>query len=593
MATNNRIRVAELDFDEIKQNFKTFLQGQAEFTDYNFEGSALNVLLDVLAYNTHYNSVYTNLVANEMFLDSASKRSSVVSLAKQIGYTPESMTSARAIIDMYVQPPGAPNSIFLPRLQPFSTVINSVPYTFYNIDSKIVVPLGGVFAFTDITLVEGTPITNYYEVTPTQQRFILGNANIDLSTLRISVQETASSSVSEQYIRATTINNVTSVTPVFFVQETYDGLYEITFGDGVIGKKLIPGNVVRVEYFVSSGALANNGNSFTFDGSFDIPATVTTLFLQKPANGGSERESAESIKFKAPLTYSSQNRAVTAEDYKNIVLANYPDTDAINVWGGEDNDPPVFGRVFLSIKPKSGEVLTSEAKNVLEREVLGRKSVIGIKPEFVDPEYLYLVTSTTFFYDPAKTRLTESSLSANIRSEVLRFRDENLDDFASSFRYSRFVRTIDDADRSILSNRTIISMYKEFAVVDEIPLNYRFGYGNAIAPGTIISTAIRQPGSSIDFYLQDDAVGNILQFTVINGERLFINQIVGSVDYNNGTIFLNNFAMSISTVEARIYCSPRELDISGIKNTIVTIRPQDIIVTAIATNSFDPSLRSV
>ena len=593
MATNNRIRVAELDFDEIKQNFKTFLQGQAEFTDYNFEGSALNVLLDVLAYNTHYNSVYTNLVANEMFLDSASKRSSVVSLAKQIGYTPESMTSARAIIDMYVQPPGAPNSIFLPRLQPFSTVINSVPYTFYNIDSKIVVPLGGVFAFTDITLVEGTPITNYYEVTPTQQRFILGNANIDLSTLRISVQETASSSVSEQYIRATTINNVTSVTPVFFVQETYDGLYEITFGDGVIGKKLTPGNVVRVEYFVSSGSLANNGNSFTFDGTFDIPATVTTLFLQKPANGGSERESAESIKFKAPLTYSSQNRAVTAEDYKNIVLANYPDTDAINVWGGEDNDPPVFGRVFLSIKPKSGEVLTSEAKNVLEREVLGRKSVIGIKPEFVDPEYLYLVTSTTFFYDPAKTRLTESSLSANIRSEVLRFRDENLDDFATSFRYSRFVRTIDDADRSILSNRTIISMYKEFAVVDEIPLNYRFGYGNSIAPGTIISTAIRQPGSSIDFYLQDDAVGNILQFTVINGERLFINQIVGSVDYNNGTIFLNNFAMSISTVEARIYCSPRELDISGIKNTIVTIRPQDIIVTAIATNSFDPSLRSV
>ena len=593
MATNKKIRVADLDFDEIKDNFKTFLRGQTEFTDYNFEGSALNVLLDVLAYNTHYNAIYANLVANEMFLDSASKRASVVSLAKQIGYTPESMTSAKAVVDMYVIPSGTPNSVYLPRLQPFSTVINNVPYTFYNIDSKIIVPLAGVYGFTGITLVEGTPVTNVYEVSAVPQRFILGNANIDLSTLRISVQETSSSTVAEQFIRATSINNITSTTPAFYVQETYEGLYEIVFGDGVIAKKLVPGNVVRVEYFVSSGRLANGASSFTFDGSFDVSAAVSALFLQRPAAGGAERESTESIKFKAPLTYSSQNRAVTADDYKNIVLANYSDTDAINVWGGEDNDPPVYGRVFMSIKPKSGEVLTSDAKNILEREILGRKSVIGIKPEFVDPEYLYLVTASVFFYDPSKSRLTETSLAANVKSEIVRYRDENLDDFASSFRYSRFVRLIDDADRAILSNRTVVTMYKEFAVVDEAPLNYRIGFGNSIIPGTIISTAIRQPGDSTDYFLQDDAVGNILQFTVVNGERLYNSNIVGSIDYINGTISLNNFAISIATVEARIYGSPRELDVAGIKNTILTIRPEDIIVTAVATNSYDSSIRSV
>jgi hypothetical protein len=357
---------------------------------------------------------------------------------------------------------------------------------------------------------------------------------------------------------------------------------------------LIPGNIIRVEYFVSSGAAANGAADFTFDGGFDISdAQVTTLLLRTPSSGGAERESVDSIKFKAPLTFSSQNRAVTADDYKNIVLANYPDTDAINVWGGEDNDPPVFGRVFMSIKPKSGEVLSADAKNILEREVLGRKSVIGIKPEFVDPEYLYLVTSVLFFYDPSKTRLTESSLTANVRSEILRFRDEYLDDFASAFRYSRFVRMIDDADRSIQSNRTVLSMYKEFAVVDEAPLNYRIGFGNSIIPGTIISTAVRQPGSSIDFFLQDDAVGNILQFAVINGERVFLQNAVGSVNYQNGTITLNNFAISVATVEARIYCSPRELDVSGIKNAILTIRPEDVIVTPVPTNSYDSSIRSV
>jgi len=593
MATNRKIRVAELDYDDIKTNLKTFLQGQAEFKDYDFDASAMNVLMDVLAYNTHYNAVYANLVANEMFLDSASKRNSVVSLAKQIGYTPESVTSARATIDMYVTPTGNPNSIYLPRLQPFSTVVNDVPYTFYNIDSAIIVPLNGVYGFTNVNLIEGTPISNLFEVSPVTQRFILPNSNIDLSTLRVSVQETSSSVVAENFIRATSINNVTATTPAFYVQESYDGLYELVFGDGVIGKALVPGNIVRVEYFVSSGPLANGAQSFSFDGSFDIAAPVSALFLRQAAAGGANVESTESIKFKAPLTYSSQNRAVTADDYKNVILANYSDADAINVWGGEDNDPPVYGRVFLSVKPKSGEVLTAEARNVLEKEVLGRKSVIGIKPEFVDPEYLYLVTSTIFFYDPSRTRLTEASMVANVKSEIRRFTDTYLDDFAVSFRYSRFVRTVDDTDRSIQSNRSVITMYKEFAVVDESPLNYRIGYGNSIVPGTIISTAIKQPGDNTDYFLQDNAVGDILQFTVINGERQYLPTTVGTVDYINGTITLNNFAISISTVEARVYCSPRELDVAGIKNQIVTIRPEDIIVTGVATNSYDSAIRAV
>jgi hypothetical protein len=591
MSDNKKIRVTELDFDQIKENFKNYLKGQQEFTDYNLDSSALSVILDVLAYNTHYNAIYANLIANEMFLDSASKRNSVVSLAKQLGYTPQSVRAARASLDLFVIPQGSPSSIFLPKLQPFTTIKDGRTYTFYNKDSRVIVPVGNVYVFNDLEIIEGTPLSVAFEV-ENGTRFVIANSNVDLSTLTVEVQESADNVEKTNFVRATSINNIRGDSPVFYVQEIYDGLYEIKFGDGVIGKPVVPGNIVRLNYFVTNGDRANSAKQFTFEGSVDTPAEFV-LILRDEATGGAQVESIESIKFRAPLAFATQNRAVTAEDYKNIILTSYPDVDAVSVWGGEDNDPPVFGRVFLSIKPKSGEILTEDQKLILRRDILGRKGVIGIEPIFIDPEYLYLTVSTIFFYDPASTNKTEPNLLADVRTTIQEYNQNELEQFGGAFRYSKLLRDIDNADTSISNNRTTISMYKEFTILSEAPLNYIVGFGNSIIPGTVITTAIRIPGDSTDFYLQDDTAGNILLFTVVNGERVFRGTPVGFIDYLSGTMALQNFSFSLSTGEARVYATPRESDIAAIKNQLLRIRDEDIFVQAVPVNRFNNNIRTV
>jgi hypothetical protein len=591
MAENKKIRVTELDFDEIKSNFKAFLQNQSEFTDYNLDSSAMSVLLDVLAYNTHYNAIYANLIANEMFLDSASKRNSVVSLAKQLGYTPQSVRSARAKVDLFAVPSGTPSTLFLPKLQPFTAIKDGRTYTFYNKDSRIIVPIGGVYVFSDLEIVEGTPLTATFEVGPST-KFLLGNSNIDLSTLTVEVQESSDVVNVETFVRATSINNIKATTPVYYVQEVYDGLYEIKFGDGVIGKSVVNGNIVRISYIVSTGSDANSIKVFQFDGSTDVSAEFV-MVLKEEATGGGEIETTESIKFRAPLAFSTQNRAVTAEDYKNIILTEYSDVDAVSVWGGEENDPPVFGRVFLSIKPKSGEILTEDQKLIIRRDILGRKGVIGIEPVFIDPEYLFLTVSSIFFYDPASTSKTEQNLIADVRSTIQSYNENELEQFGGAFKYSQLLRRIDDTDRSISNNRTTLVMYKEFSIIEENALNYVIGFGNSIIPGTIITTAFRIPGSSIDYYIQDDGNNNLLIFSVVNGERVFNGTPVGIVDYVGGTLVLSNFAFSLATGDARVFATPRETDVAAIKNQLIRIRNEDIFVQAVPVNRFNNNIRTV
>lgn len=591
MPDNKKIRVTELDFDQIKENFKSYLRNQNEFTDFNLDSSAFSVLLDVLAYNTHYNAIYANLLANEMFLDSATKRNSVVSKAKELGYTPQSVRSSRAIIDMFAIPAGTPSSIFLPKLQPFTTIKDGKTFTFYNKEAQVVVPLGNVYVFNNLEIIEGTPLTVTYEAEP-NLRFIISNPNVDLSTVTVEVQESAENVEKTSFTRATSINNIRNDSPVFYVQEIYDGLYEIKFGDGVIGKSIISGNLVRITYIVSNGAEANFAKEFTFEGSVDVPAEFV-LILKDQATGGAAIESIESIKFRAPLAFATQNRAVTAEDYKNIILTNFPDVDAVSCWGGEDNDPPVFGRVFLSIKPKSGEILTEDQKLILRRDVLGRKGVIGIEPIFIDPEYLYLVVSSIFFYDPAATPKGEPTLLADVRATIQIFNDDELEQYGGAFRFSKLLREIDATDNAISNNRTNITMYKEFSIVSEESLNYVLGFGNSIIPGTLISTAIRIPGNSTDFYIQDDTAGNIFIFTVVNGERVFNETAVGLVDYISGNVVLTEFSFSLSTGDARVYATPRESDVASILNQLLRIRDEDIFVQAVPVNRFNNNIRTV
>ena len=338
MANNNkRIQVSELDFDAIKSNLKTFLQGQTEFQDYDFEGSGLSVLLDVLAYNTHYNGIYTNLAVNECFLDSASKRASVVSLAKMLGYMPRSASCATATVTATVtSPTSSPSTVTIPAMQPFTTSIDNVSYTFYNRSAVTTALASGAYTFTGLVLTEGTPLQYKYTMAP-GVRFIIPNANADLNTLTVSVQQTSSSDVYEVYTRADTITEITELSHVYFVKEIDDGLYEISFGNDNLGIALSNGNVVTLDYMVSSLEEPNSASSFTY-GGVTLAGSSLSVTATAAASGGASSESIDEIKFNAPKYYAAQNRAVTPDDYKAIILKNFPEAQTISVWGGEDNN---------------------------------------------------------------------------------------------------------------------------------------------------------------------------------------------------------------------------------------------------------------
>jgi hypothetical protein len=355
--TSKRMSVSELDFDTIKTNLKTFLKGQTEFADYDFEGSGLSVLIDLLAYNTHYNGIYTNLAVNEMFLDSASKRASVVSLSKMLGYTPRSAVCARAVVNATISAPSSsPSVATLSAQQPFTTSIDGTSYTFYNLEDVTVSrSTGGNYIFPNLTIVEGTPLSFKYTVA-TGVRYIIPNANIDVSTLSVQVQESSTSDIYETFTRAEDLTSVTDTTKVYFLKEIDDGLYEITFGDGVLGTALTAGNVVTINYFVSSLEAPNSANIFTYNGVSVLGSNLSVVTVDAASNG-SASEDLTSIKFNAPRLFAAQNRAVTPDDYKALIYSKFPAAQTVSVWGGEDNNPPVYGKTYICIKPKDATAI--------------------------------------------------------------------------------------------------------------------------------------------------------------------------------------------------------------------------------------------
>lgn len=494
---NSNIQMADLDFNTIKNNLKTYLQSQDILKDYNYEGAALSTLLDVLAYNTQYNAYYLNMVANEMFLDTALQRDSVVSQAKLLNYTPKSATASQATINFRVNQVSEA-TLTLPKFTPFmSEAIDGINYNFVSSDAYTTAVTANTAVFNNVILKQGIPGSVSYVVDSVQNPkyiFQVPDVNVDTSTLSVSVQKSSTNTFTTIYTPASDYLTLDSSSTVYFLQEGKGGRYEIYFGDDILGKKLTDGNIVRMSYVVTQGTSAFGANNFTLMGTVSGYANTSVQPLVA-ATQGSEKESIDSIKFQAPKSYSAQGRAVTKEDYITTIKQNklgYP-IEAVSVWGGEENDPPVFGQAFIAIKPTGGYLLTDTQKQRLVEDVIKPISVITVEPTIVDPDYTYINVTSNVLYDPKKTNRSAQQLQALVKNAIYNFGNATLNSFNSTFVQSDLVNSIKNLDYSIIACEISIDVQKKFLPNLTTPTTYKLHYGSPLAKGMFSSSVRSNP----------------------------------------------------------------------------------------------------
>ena len=485
----NRLRVTELDFDQIKTNLKSFLKQQTKFQDYDFEGAGLNILLDILAYNTHYNAYYLNMVANESFLDTAILRDSVVSHAKMLNYTPYSYTAPVAVINVTIETGSStPDSITIPKGYTFqSDVIDGTSYTFTTLNEYTVTKSGTAFYFENIEIYEGQLVTynySYTEIDNPKSIFIINDATVDTASIYVSVRPNPSNTQTSIYTKVTDVLDITSISEVFFLQEGRNGNYEIYFGDGVVGKKLPDGAIVSIQYLRTKGDLANKAASFIGTQNIGIYSTLT-IDTVSVAAGGSINESVDSIKYSAAAQYATQNRLVTVKDYEAYIKANYPSVDSLSVWGGEDEIPKVFGKVYIALKPKTNYFISEVEKQRIIDDIINPKSIVSVQAEIRDAQYLYLSLQNLVQYDPKKTSLDEQSLKNLIKQSIINYKTTNLDKFNSTFVLSKAQDAIDSTSTSIVGSETIVRLQRRFAPKLNESASYTIKYNVPIHRGTI------------------------------------------------------------------------------------------------------------
>ena len=586
MAT--KLEISQLDFDGIKDNLKTFLSQQDEFTDYDFEGSGMNVLLDVLAYNTHYLGYNANMLANEMYLDSADQRSSVVSLAKQVGYTPKSASSSKATIDVLVNN-GSGASITMSRGTKFTTTVDGTNYSFVNNADVSVSPIDGVYKFSNLDIYEGTYLNYKYtaNTSDTDQRFIIPNDFVDTTTLTVKVQESSSDSTTNTYKLSTGITGIDSTSKVYFLQEVENGRYEVYFGDDVIGQSIKDGNIVILDYITCNLDEPNGASSFTLSGTVGGFANVTITTLNNASNGSSP-ETIKSIKYNAPRDYSAQDRAVTAEDYKVLVKSLYANAQSVQVYGGEDAAIPDYGKVYISIKAKSGSNLTIATKVSLVAS-LKSYAVASVIPVIIDPETTFITLETTFKFDSNQTTKDISTIETNVINAISSYNTDTLENFTGMFRYSAVTKTIDEAETSILSNITKVKMYKFITPTLNSGLKYTLSFNNAFynphsghntsAGGVVSSTGFKILGDDTnEHFLDDDGAGNVRVYYLSGTTRIYTNSTYGTIDYTAGEIILTSSNItSISNVDGaastqiRVTVLPDSNDIVPVRNQVLSI----------------------
>ena len=583
----DRLRVTELDFDIIKQNLKTFLNQQSEFTDYDFEGSGLSVLLDILAYNTHYQAYYLNMIANEAFMDTALLRDSVVSHAKTLGYVPYSRKAPRAIINFTANTnSNASATLTIPKGFRFlSNDIDGVSYAFVTLSDTTVTKSNTNFSFINLPIHEGQLVTYSYthnEATNPKQVFTLPDNSVDTSTLAVTVQPSATNTEISVYTLASDASNTTTQSQVFYLQEGKAQQYQIYFGDNVIGKKLADGSVVNITYLVTNGEAANKANNFvateTLTDSLNNNITDFDITPVSEAAGGAERESVDNVKFAAPLQYTTQNRLVTFSDYEAYITKNYPSVDSVSVWGGEDETPPSFGVVYVALKPKTNYYLSDAEKQRIIDEIIKPKAIVAVQTVIRDPEYLYLLISPTVTYNPNKTTLTETQLKTAIRNAILLYKTANLDKFDSQFILSKIQDSIDNVDtNSIIGSRVSVRVQKRFIPSLNSSTAYTINFNVPLRRGTIgnklTSTFFTVTDSSgIDREVQFDEIpqsfSGISSISVTNPGQGFTSAPTITID-GDGTgasasaVIVNGRIQSIEIINRGIDYTRATITISG------------------------------
>ena len=572
-----------LDFADIKTALKDYMRAQTDFTDYDFEGSAISQILDVMAYNTYYTAFNTNMVVNETFLDSATLRDNVVSIAKQLGYTPKSITAPQAAVDMVLTFTGtAPAEVSLKAGSGFVTNYDGSLYRYILKDDNKVSVVNKVATFTGVPIYEGSQIVSNTVVDTSikNQRFIIDNAGIDTNTLNVRVYQAANSSIFTDYKVANDILDIGATDKVYFISEIEDEKYEIFFGDGVLGKKLEDNNVVQMSYIVTNGIATNGAKTFTFNGLMEdengttvtLPFAVTSLTTSSIASGGADIETIDKIKYNAPKFYGSQNRAVTGNDYKAIVRNLYPATSDVIVFGGEEQEPPAYGKVFLSVKPTEAASLSSFTKNELTSE-LKKYTVASIRPEFVDPSILYLELTSNIYYTGTKTQLLPLEVATKASNAIVDYlKTSQTEKFNGKFRYSKFIGVIDNSDISINSNDTDITMRKDFIAQINTSTFYEICYQNPFlvdCNNPVVSstgmTVFEFP--TYTSYLEDRN-GKIVLYRLdpVSGDKILLNDSVGTVDYTKGEIMMTDFTIlkgtfSDNRIELRVKPANKDIEV--------------------------------
>ena len=591
-----KLEITELDFDQVKSNLKQFLRNQSEFADYDFEGSGMSVLLDTLAYNTHYLGFNANMLGNEMFLDSAEIRSSVVSLAKMLGYTPSSVVAPVADISLTLtNATGA--SVTMPAGTAFSTSVDGTAFNYVTNSDQTITPLDGVYAFSNFKVYEGTRVTFEYTTDSTneEQRYIVNNSNADLTTLTVLVQNSSSDTTSFTYKKASSIAGISATDKVYFCQEVENGKFEIYFGDGVTGFKPSDGNIVKLTYIVTNKSASNGASTFTLSGT--VGGFTGSVSTNSISSGGTEAESIASVKLNAPLQYAAQDRAVTAADYKTLVKQIYPSASAIQVWGGEDNAVPSYGRVFISIKAADGTTLTSAEKEDITTQ-LESYAVASVRPVLSDPETTFITLKTTFKYDSNLTVEDATTLSSRIQTVISDYSKNNLNNFVGVFRHSQLTGQIDAVDSSILSNITTVQMYQAFKPLTTslVSQAYTIDFNNAIynphtghnsAVGVVQSTGFQLDNNTDrEYFFNDDGSGNIRLYYLVSGVKTYENNTWGTITYTTGEIKISSAIITaVSNVDGatsttiRVTAKPESNDIAPVRGQVLNIDTNNTTVT--------------
>ena len=594
------VNFTNLDFDQIKTTLKNYLKANSNFTDYDFEGSNLSTILDVLAYNTYITSYNANMVANEVFIDSATLRENVVSLARNIGYVPKSRKAATSTVSFFVDtssitPPPVSLTLHKGPIASTSGSFGNQSFVFSILEDITVPVFNNIASFDEIKIYEGVLLTSNFTYNPRNpnQRYILPNSGIDTDLISAIVRPNETSTISVKYNLQNSLFNVNSESEVYYIQEIEDERYELIFGDGVFGKALEDGNYIQVSYIVSNGDSGNGIGQFTFSGrlsytrnsiTYNITSGISLLTTGLISSGGESIEPVESIRKFAPRIYASQNRALTSNDYETLIPAKiYPETESISVFGGEELIPPQYGKVFISIKPRTGDFLPNLIKENIKLK-LKQYAVAGIVPEILDLKYLYLEVISNVYYN-SNLAPSASNISSIVQSNALKYAESTeLNKYGARFKYSKFLKIIDDSHDAVTSNITRIQMRRDLRVVLNSFAEYSIGFGNqfhidSMNGYNIKSTAFRVSGISEPVYISDvpdtnRSTGSIFMFTIPNISSVnptIIKRGIGRIDYIKGIITLNPINITSAKIKdgqstIQISTTPQSNDVIGLQD---------------------------